>query len=90
VVPLQNVGENFVITFLGTQFQALRFINYLINKASSTGSHLDKKAMQCAYRQKLDEIGARLEQTPQIPVTEKPCTRERHIEIASSHSHKAA
>jgi hypothetical protein len=34
--------------------------------------------------QELDEIGARLEHTPQI-AGETPCTRERHLEIDDTH-----
>jgi hypothetical protein len=38
--------------------------------------------------EKLDEMGARLERTPQI--TEIPCTKDWHLEIISSLCSKAA
>jgi hypothetical protein len=58
VVPLESVGENFVVNFPGTQFQAQEVSMNLLD---------EKRAReQCVLTtEKLDEIGARLEHTPQ-------------------------
>jgi hypothetical protein len=43
VVLAESVGENFVINFPGSQFQAQQATMNLINQIRSTGSLLDKK-----------------------------------------------
>jgi transposase len=71
VVPL-GVGEHFVVDFPGPQFQAQAASRKHIKKVRSTGSLLDKKPDKKKRRalteEKLDEIGARLENTPKISV----------------------
>jgi hypothetical protein len=82
---LHSVEENFV-----PQFQAQQAIYELI-KVRCTGSLLDKKpAGKCCVltKEKLDNIGGRLEHTTEI--SEMPCTKDQLLKTTSSHSYKAA
>jgi hypothetical protein len=66
VVLLESVGENFVISFPGSQFQAQASMNLLI-KSSLLGHFWTGNLLKKCYVQteeKLDEILARLEKTP--------------------------
>jgi hypothetical protein len=89
VVPLGNVRK--CRTSLKNTVPNRRGIHELIKKVWSTGSLLDKKAARNGYvlmKEKLNEIGARLEFTTDI--TAIPSTRDCHVEIVSNLSYKAS
>jgi hypothetical protein len=63
VVPLESVGEN-VVNFSGTQFQAQEASINLLRKSGPLG-HFWTRKFCVLTKEKLDEIGATLEHTPQ-------------------------
>jgi hypothetical protein len=63
VVPVESVGENFVINFSGTQFQVQGTSRNLLRKCCPLGQ---KNLLENVFtEEKLDEIEAKLEHTPQ-------------------------
>jgi hypothetical protein len=67
MVLLESVRENLVVNFLGTQFQAKKASMNVLRNSGPLGHFWTKtcEKTQCAYQEKLHELGARSEHTPQ-------------------------
>jgi hypothetical protein len=68
VVPLESVGENFVVNFLGSQFQAQQASINLLRKSGLLGHFWTRNLLtntNVFTEEKPDKVGARLEHTPQ-------------------------
>jgi hypothetical protein len=90
VVPLQIVGENFVVNFPGTQFQTQEASVNIVRKSGLLGHFWTINLLEnalCLLKNK-DEIEARLEHMTEI--TEMPCISDWRLENIGSHSHEPA
>jgi hypothetical protein len=71
VVPLESVGENFIVNFPVSQFQAQQESINLLRKSGLLGRFWTRDLLKkfCGLtEEKLDETGARLEHTPHKPL----------------------
>jgi hypothetical protein len=91
VVPLESAGENFVVNFPGSQFKAQQASRNLLIKSGILGRLWTRSLLKkhCVLtKEKLYEIGAKLEHTPLKSL--KSCRGDQHLKIVNSQRDKVA
>jgi hypothetical protein len=90
VVPLESVGNCFVVNFPGSQFPAHQTSINLLIKPGLLGHFWTRNLIKtpCAYRRKIVRKRGYV-RTHTTEISEMPCTWDRHLEIVSSQSDAA-